>query len=83
LIFGIIDLIRDFPLIEGSRFIPVVEDHGQAGRAAIISSQPFFEGNLLDQISVRGLDFLVFEDLTRKEAGGNQTQAGDESPYPP
>ena len=47
---GIIDLIRDLPLAEGSRFIPGVEDHGQTGRAAIIYFQPFFEGDRLDQM---------------------------------
>jgi hypothetical protein len=77
------DLLRDFPLAEGPHFIPVVEDQSQAGRAASISFQPFFEGNRLDQISPSRLDFLVFEDLTRKEAGGYQPQASDESPYPP
>jgi hypothetical protein len=33
-------------------------------------------------MSLFRLDFLVFENLSGKETGGNQPQAGEESPYP-
>ena len=55
---GIIDLIRDLSLAEGSRFIPGVEDHGQTGRAAIIAFQPFLEGDRLDQMALIRLGFF-------------------------